>query len=364
MRWSARTLLLLPILTALAGCGDGGGSSSEVDALPGKWTALNPSGTPPPGRDSHASVYNSASDRMIVFGGRSGDSTLNDLWILADASGSNPAWIKANAAGPQPRAGPTAVYNQQANKMIVFGGSFDPKGINLTNELWVLSNADSESASQWAQPAISGPPPHARWGHAAVYDSEGDRMIVFGGTSETGRELVNDVWVLSKATTNPEWQKIEPTGSPPLLRCCFAFSYDPAGRRLIIFGGFGGGANTQPTPLGDLWTLTFNSNFQGATWTNLTPSGGGAPTARCCAVSLLTGDKLLLFGGGSLQAASDDKIHALILQSSTFVSANGPRGGPSPRNFPTAVSAGLFLLFGGSDSSGPLNDLWRFEFQN
>ncbi len=449
MRWSARTLLLLlPILTALAGCGDGGGGgptiasqtvslsvapgdgkntltfsapsgsattsfniywstspevtpstgmkienvspfihspltngtvifyivapvsggiegtpSAEVGAMPGKWTALNPSGTPPPppGRDSHTAVYNSTSDRMIVFGGKTQSATFSDLWVLTGAKEANPAWSSQSATGPTARAGHTAIYNETINKMVVFGGSFDPNGDGLTNELWALSNTDAEGASpEWAQTAIPGSPP-ARWGHAAVYDSEEDLMILFGGTSQTGGGLQNDVWVLSKATKNPAWQKIEPTGTLPLRRCCFAFSYDPAGKRLIIFGGFGGGANARPTPLADLWTLSFDSTFQNGAWKNLDPSGGGAPTARCCAVSLFTGDKLLLFGGGSFQAASDDKIHALTLQSSTFVSADGPSGGPSPRNFPTAVSAGFFLLFGGSGSSGPLNDLWRLE---
>jgi len=139
-----------------------------------------------------------------------------------------------------------------------------------------------------------------------------------------------------------------------------AVAYDSDNRRMIIFGGSGFTQN-RPTQFGDLWTLTFgDAGFTTATWQELTHSGGMAPPARCCAASVWDGDKLLLFGGGDFNNAADDKIYALVLQSSTFASAVGPTG-PSARIFPTAVPAGRFLLFGGIAARTSLNDLWQLE---
>jgi hypothetical protein len=307
---------------------------------------------------------------MIVFGGRNGNTPLNDLSILQGASTATPTWSNNVPTGgnqPQGLIGHTAVYDNQTNQMIVFGGAFDSFGSNLTNELRRLSGAD-DSSGQWSL-FTGGTDPGRRWGHAAVYDSTHDQMIVFGGTTQTNGTLSNDVWVLHKVKTSPLWEKLSLSGGPS-VRCCMAVAYDPTTQRMILFGGFGGfGQQSGGNLLGDVWTLTFNDiSFTTATWQELTASGGPAPAARCCSASLWDGSKLLLFGGGSLQTTgsatptppSDNKIYALSLQATTFTSAVGPAG-PAARLFPTAVPAGPFLLFGGSGAAGPLNDLWRFD---
>jgi hypothetical protein len=308
---------------------------------------------------------------MIVFGGRNENTALKDLWILQNADTVSPTWSSPPAIINQPSlglVGHTAVYDDQ-NNMTVFGGSTDAFGTTgaLTNDLRKLSKADDSSGTpQWAAIPISGP--GKRWGHAAVYDSTRDQMIVFGGSTQTSGTLSKEVWVLHNVKTAPSWEQIQPPGGPS-ERCCMAVGYDPANQRMIVFGGFGGFGQSGGNLLGDVWTLTFNDiSFTTATWQELTASGGPAPAARCCSASLWDGSKLLLFGGGSLQTTgsatptppSDNKIYALALQATTFTSAVGPAG-PAARLFPTAVPAGPFLLFGGSGAAGPLNDLWRFD---
>ncbi len=355
------------IATAVLGSSQSA-SSAVAGGMPGKWTALaNPCPAPPcdpsslpPARDSHTAVYDSTSDKMIVFGGESASQALNDFWVLQNATETSATWsgpITTNA--PPGRVGHTAVYNDQIHQMTVFGGSLDLDGTSLTSELRGVSNADSNSP-QWSA-SLAGAGPSSRWGHAAVYDSATDRMIVFGGTTQTNGALSKEVWVLDQATTlGPQWRQITTTGGPS-VRCCMAAAYDAATRRLILFGGFGFG-QTGPTLFGDLWTLTFDATFSTAAWQELTPSGGATLSSRCCAVSLWDGSNLLLFGGGDIGSpSSDDKLYALRLESTTFTAADGPAGGPAARIFPTAVPAGRFLLFGGSGASGPLNDLWRLE---
>src|SRR5215471_12216034 len=57
----------------------------------GVWTTLIANGTAgsPLARDSHTAVYDSASDRMIVFAGQvfSTGEGLNDVWVLSSANG-------------------------------------------------------------------------------------------------------------------------------------------------------------------------------------------------------------------------------------------------------------------------------------
>ncbi|HZR47246.1 MAG TPA: kelch repeat-containing protein, partial [Candidatus Manganitrophaceae bacterium] len=255
----------------------GGNSASAVaGGMPGKWTQLlQGAASVPPARDSHTAVYNPNpnSDRMIVFGGRAGNQPLNDLWILQGASTTSPAWngpVLTNA--PQGRLGHTAVYSTGSKQMTVFGGSFDASGTSLTNDLLKLTNADAGSGSVWNQ-LTGGASPTPRWGHAAVYDSTDDRMIVFGGSTQTNGALANDVWILDHATTSPFWRPITTTGAPS-ARCCMVAAYDPAGHRMIVFGGFGGFNQSGPIVFGDLWTLTFtDAAFTTATWQKLIPLG-------------------------------------------------------------------------------------------
>lgn len=347
------------VATAISAAGEGA-ASAVAGGMPGKWTELlKPPASPlPPPREGHTAVYNAGTDRMVVFGGRGVNLPLNDYWVLQTPK-TNPAWSQFITSGPQPRLGHSAVYNSGTNRMTVFGGATTSDGSFVTNELWSAANADaSVGLPVWTIPS-SGTPPDPRSEHAGVYDAAGDKMIVFGGIVATG--LSKEVWALSGATSpSASWREVFPSGGGPSARCCMAAAYDPAGRRLIVFGGFGGTGPAGSILFSDLWTLTFDAAFSTATWKNLTPSGGTPPPLRCCAASLWDGSKLLLFGGGEIGTPSDNKLHALILQTTTYATAVGPAG-PVSRIFPTAVPAGKFLLFGGSGASGPLNDLWRLD---
>jgi hypothetical protein len=60
--------------------------------LAASWKKLNPNFTPParalPGpRAEHTVVYDSANNRMVVFGGGNAEATYNSVWVLTDANG-------------------------------------------------------------------------------------------------------------------------------------------------------------------------------------------------------------------------------------------------------------------------------------
>lgn len=132
-------------------------------------------------------------------------SDYNDVWVLANANGQAgaPTWIQLAPVGVQPdvRSGHSAVYDSANNRMLVFGGwtwnqakqTGDPLG-----DLWELSHANGlGGASAWTQIAASGTPPGPRAYHWAAFDASNQRMILVGGRNDNeAPPTSNRVWVL------------------------------------------------------------------------------------------------------------------------------------------------------------------------
>src|SRR5439155_27297482 len=130
-------------------------------------------------------------------------------------------------------------YDSVRDRMVVFWG-YD--GAGPRNDVWVLSLAGSPA---WNALAPAGRSPDARYRHTAIYDPAGDRMVVFGGNDRT---LRNDVWALSLGGS-PAWSALLAAGSSPAGRSDHAAIYDPVRDRMVVFGGYGGGYRN------DVWAL-------------------------------------------------------------------------------------------------------------
>ncbi len=137
-------------LTVFGGSPFGVGTLKDVWVLSGAnglggtpvWTQLAPTGGPPSGGFWSTGVYDPGTNRMIVFGG-AGPGRTNDTWILdgANGLGGPPAWSLLAPAGtpPAPRFGHTAVYDGASNRMTVFGGRVRGPA---TRDVWVLTEAN------------------------------------------------------------------------------------------------------------------------------------------------------------------------------------------------------------------------------
>ena len=81
---------------------------------------------------------------MIVFGGGRGLGFDNDVWVLSGAGGSGETavWRNLVADGalgsPPARHGHATAYDEASNRMIVFAGS----GASDHNGVWVLAHAN------------------------------------------------------------------------------------------------------------------------------------------------------------------------------------------------------------------------------
>ena len=203
------------------------------------WSRLTPAGSLPAARWGHTAIYDPVRDRMIVFGGETNVSTFNDVWALSLAG--SPVWIALDPMGSPPVALSyhTAIYDPVRDRMIVFGGV---GGGSLLNDVWALSLAGTpepdeiDDADVWSELAPAGSPPTARAELTAIYDPVRDRMVVFGGVDSANFPYRDDAWALSLAGT-PAWSALAPAGIQPLGCAGHAAIYDSASDRMVVFGG-------------------------------------------------------------------------------------------------------------------------------
>lgn len=156
--------------------------------------------------------------------------------------------------GPSQREDHSAIYDSEHNEAIFFGGrrSLD----SSLNDVWKLSL----SSLSWTQVLPTGNIPKGRHSHAAIYDPVNRRMLVFGGTNPY--YVYNDLYSLDLNAYT--WSKLSPGGTLPLPRWNHTAIYNPTDSSMVVFGG-----RNPSTRFNDLWKLDLNT----LTWTEITPVG-------------------------------------------------------------------------------------------
>ena len=136
----------------LAGITQGSASFRETWTWDGTtWTLVSTTG--PGGREAHQMVYDSARQKVLLFGGTDGSETggnlgLNDLW---EWDGSQ--WTQLSPPGrPPPRYDPGFAYDSSRRQAVLFGGLRRISGglIDL-NDTWLL-----DPQSVWVHFAYTG----------------------------------------------------------------------------------------------------------------------------------------------------------------------------------------------------------------
>jgi N-acetylneuraminic acid mutarotase len=206
------------------------------------WTNLNPSGTVPSGRYYSAMVYDRAQGKVILFGGRNEDAGVNDTWAY-DPSANTWTELTPSGASPSARINHQMVYDSALGKVILFGGWWDAPGVRFANP-WAYDPA----ANTWTELAPVGASPSARSGTGMVYDSVTGKVILFGGWD--GESFCADTW--SYDPTANTWVELTPTGDVPAARGYPAMVYDPGTGRVVLFGGWVGDTTAQIN-LNDTW---------------------------------------------------------------------------------------------------------------
>lgn len=218
----------------------------------------------PPGRTVSAMAFDSARERLVLFGGDLhadyGSGMVADTW---ERTGS--VWLRGRE-GPATRRNHASAYDSVRSTLVVFGGVRADGG--YSGETWEYDG------DQWRRryPTTN---PAARHLHAMTFDRGRGRTVMFGGAN--GKGQLDDLW---------EWDgrdwTLRAAGAGPSARDGHAMSYDPATGRSYLFGG--GVAD-------DLWA------FDGTRWTRHAHSFGPTPRKYAGAAFDEARGRLLVFGG-------------------------------------------------------------------
>jgi hypothetical protein len=318
-------------------------------------------------RADHSAIYDSLGHRMIVFGGQDDAFTFyNDVWafdLSKTTSATTSPWSPLTAAGsgsnvPNPMVGHSAVYDSQYNRMIVFGGL---DGSGYQNDVFILTLGVTPT---WTKAAFTGTQPSGRIGHTAIYDFANQQMVVFGGYDGTVEKA--DLWLLSLPQNPPFAWAPSPAGGGPVKRTEHAAVYDGFRQQMFVFGGLDNVALHDGSPMNnDTWSLTLGSP---SIWVQ--HSFASTPTFRIghAAVYDAANQRMVVFGGDTttLPTASSE-FWSLRLDTPstwTFLSPGTP---PDARYGHTAIYDSGFqrmVIFGGYDSSPvpTFSDTWLSDF--
>ena len=273
----------------------------------------------PPPLEQHSAVVDAAAgSRMLVFGGHDdtapgGPEVVNEtVWQLVRAD-EDPTrqvvwtWDTVKTAADAIAGRPVGRWAHAAvltsdRRMIVFGGR-SPAG--ALADSWQLQLAVPFGASApWKRLAPVPDPVHgtpsARWGHAAVYEAAGNRMIVFGGR-DAGALAPDDSWELSLGAM-PAWRRLVSSGQPREGHS--AVSSNVSYPRVWLFGGrSAGGARND----------VMEYRLDTGTWrTPVLAAGSPVPPARADHAAFLGGDDGMTISGGELGDGSlDDRVWRL-----------------------------------------------------
>jgi N-acetylneuraminic acid mutarotase len=244
------------------------------------WINRNP-GTAPPGTGGHCLSYDWDTRQLILFGGHlagGGASleTLHQTWAYDyDAN----TWTnRTTSTHPSGRCWADMVYDVQAERQILFGGLED--NANAAQDTW----AYDYDTNTWTlrNPATS---PAARFDHRMVYDQESDKVILVGGVSGAGA-IRSDVWAYDY--TSNTWTQRTAFHRPIASH---ALSYDSNMDRVVLFGG---GHNFAETDVSDqTWTYDYNTD----TWTQLLPTPHPPLLIRTDMAYDHSAQRNILFGG-------------------------------------------------------------------
>ena len=183
------------------------------------------------------------------------------------------------------RMGADLVYDSESDRVIFFGGSTE----NLVpdyNETWSYDF----NTNTWTNMSPATNPPASEW-HQMAYHSGADRVVLFGGHVEgTGDSWINHNETWSYDFNTNTWANMTPALAPPAM-CSGTMTYDSESDLIVLFGGW------SDDGIWDLISETWTYDFDTNTWTNVTQSV--QPMAR--AWSKMTydseSDNIVLFGG-------------------------------------------------------------------
>jgi galactose oxidase-like protein len=348
----------------------------------------------PAGRYETRMVWDSAIHRAVLFGGLSAiDAGTKLQYDLADTwEWTGNRWLQVFPAHTPPaRAGESMVFDSARNRVVIFGGR---QGKLNLNDTWSFDGNDWTPISTTNAPSV-------RVLAGAAYDSTRDRIVLFGGTHQTystdGKTLTEtplyDTWEFD-GTNWTQILTVGPVVGKPIIE------YDPVRKQTIMLGDNASAATVMYAwdPAAAKWNaltptvLPACANEGAMTWQSsnntLLYTGGVCATTTGTEETYewdgtnWTKIDLTLFAGayvGSALTFDPDRQNAVLfggapisgaLLTGTFTYANkawtgvGDLAYPVPRSlftFTTDPVNKVIYLFGGVNDATAFFDFWTFQ---
>ncbi len=208
------------------------------------------------------------------------------------------------------------------------------------------------------------PAPGGRARGFSVYDPAGDRLIVYGGRYRSGHRgrytVYGDVWALDLASAT--WTRLDGAGGPsPTPRSSPAGGLDETRGEIVIFGGNASDSGLTFAPLGDTWAFSLADG----TWRPIETGAGPAPRLLHAAAVDGAGGRLFVYGGTkSFFADFMADLWVLDMASGTWTElhdGSGAGSGDVPlgriwSNLLYDAPRDRLLLFGGHDAGAVGNN--------
>jgi hypothetical protein len=314
-----------------------------------QWVQVFPANVPPP-RSAHTMVYDSTSDRILLFGGRKEATVVRQRFGL---HGDTWAWVNGNwqelapANAPSARYFTSMAYDRDRGRVVLFGGfnyMADGKTIQSLSDTWEFDGTD------WTRVAETGP---AALKPVLVYDQARQETILLGTNAESATVMY--AW-------NPEsssWDARTPSTLPPCMNEAEVV-YQVHNQRLLVAGGLCSDSGFRD----ELY------EWDGSNWSHIEmPDSDKAIRGIDSAMAYDTRAKLTVrFGGHNVLTPTPDSL--------TYTYRNGywrriaSAGNPSPRSMPLFrqdAERNRIWMFGGlseesyGDTIDYLADLWAYR---
>jgi hypothetical protein len=260
----------------------------------------------------HAMAYDEARGQIVLFGGWAGAAPVpsNQTWLW---DGNN--WrLMQPAVSPPRRGGHAMAYDAVSRKVVLFGGSGDSGD---TNDTWTWDGVN------WTQVA-SPESPAARSQHSMAFDAVRGEIVLFGGSHYQGVLVwYSDTWVWDGGV----WHQVF-SASPLPGRSGHVLAYHSALRAVFMIGGAGAKDVTSTS-----WNYDFRREiwrWTGEVWVQQFPEDQPGPAYTIGAAYDDIRQGLSVHVGDDLTCASRGP-KTLLLIAPSGPSFQGPRSPPASR---------------------------------
>lgn len=278
-----------------------------------------------PARGGPAVTYDSTRHQLVVFGGSTWPSFVDDTWEWNGASWSQ----RVPSNSPASRSDATIAYDSTRRRTVLFGGHTSLS--ELARDTWEWDG------TSWLLRADLLVSPPASEGASMAYDLARQRLVLFG----------DGTWEFDGS----RWQRREPAVSPS-KRWSSSLAYDSSRGRVVMVGGSDGATNFT-----DTW------EWDGVTWHLLSAGFESTAVGQSLVYDSARG-RLVMYRGLS-------STHEAISETWEFdgttwhrLTAANQLSGPAQLVFDARRQR--VVAFGGMHPSSyaPLPDLWEWDGTN